>query len=351
MPDYDNQPELKTNYLIMKSIPPVLPVISCVFLAMTGCAELTEDDPFKIETLTADTITSSSAWITGSWERVDSSEIYIIDRKGFYVGLTPDPQKSGTQVFQYSYEGSPSGLILEKLTNLKPGTTHYFQAFINSKANNFFGDVKSFKTLAEGTSGTFMDKRDGHEYKWIRIGTQTWMAENLAFLSTYQSKPQEGSEIFVHSYIYGDDGTGSGIGNANQKIYGVLYNWPAASSACPEGWHLPADTEWNTLTDFLAYPEGGKMKESGLSHWNQPNQDATNSSGFTALPGGQRYQWGGYQRLGTHGYFWSSTEQDGNYAWERCLESAHNRCLRGNSSKAYGYSVRCVRNSTGPAVE
>ena len=147
---------------------------------------------------------------------------------------------------------------------------------------------------------------------------------------------------------------------SNYATYGVLYNWPAAmagassSSAnpsnvqgvCPDGWHLPSDAEWTELTDYLGGESiaGGKLKETGLSHWISPNSGATNESGFTALPGGRRIYDGHFYYIGLSGLWWSSTEDSSTYAWYRRWYHYPIHVTRNNATKEDGFSVRCVRD-------
>jgi len=175
--------------------------------------------------------------------------------------------------------------------------------------------------------GTFIDDRDNHVYKWVRIGDQIWMAENLSYNAGYVSK------------VYDNN-------SSNEAIYGRLYNWETAQTVCPSGWHLPSDIEWTQLTDFLGGDDiaGGKLKETGTIHWNIPNTDATNETGFSALPGGARRN--NLFFLGLHGYghWWSSTEYDTDNSWFRRMSYNNKRVLRGSDFKESGYSVRCVRD-------
>src|SRR5690554_1847166 len=142
-------------------------------------------------------------------------------------------------------------------------------------------------TIEETTSGTFIDSRDGNEYNWVQIGDQVWMVENLKYLPSVVG-PGTGSQTTPHYYVYGYDGTNVADAKAtdNYATYGVLYNWTTAMNACPDGWHLPSDAEWTELTDYLGGESvaGGKLKETGTTHWASPNTGATNETGFTALP-------------------------------------------------------------------
>ena len=190
------------------------------------------------------------------------------------------------------------------------------------------------------TSGTFIDNRDGHVYKWVKIGTQIWMAENLIY----------------------DAGSGSWnyFNDPAYATYGRLYDWETAKKACPAGWHLPDDSEWTILTDYVAGSKnarkgvvggnkaaGGKMKIDDTTFWKSPNKGATNASGFSALPGGLfDIRRGFFFQTRTGAYFWSSAEylDDSNMAWFRYLDYKQDSIYRDRSYKFFGLSVRCVRD-------
>ncbi|HOR61199.1 MAG TPA: FISUMP domain-containing protein [Bacteroidales bacterium] len=138
---------------------------------------------------------------------------------------------------------------------------------------------------------SFTDPRDNNTYRTVQIGNQIWMAENLKYLPSVVG-PGTGSKTNPYYYVY--DYVGTNVDAAKQSAiyttYGVLYNWEAAKTACPTGWHLPSDAEWTILTNYLGGEAvaGGKLKETGTTHWNSPNEGATNETDFTALPGGNR---------------------------------------------------------------
>jgi uncharacterized protein (TIGR02145 family) len=179
----------------------------------------------------------------------------------------------------------------------------------------------------------------GQTYNTVLIGSQCWMKENLNFATG-------------NSWCYDDD-------PANCGIYGRLYDWAtimngeASSNSvpsgvqgiCPDGWHLPSDAEWDIIVNYLGGygVAGGKMKEAGYAHWYSPNAGATNESGFTALPGGYRFD-GNFYVLGSNEFFWSSSEYDAAVAWRRNLYSSFEVVLRGSSLKGNGFSVRCLRD-------
>ncbi|NVO20192.1 MAG: hypothetical protein HXX13_10850 [Bacteroidetes bacterium] len=197
------------------------------------------------------------------------------------------------------------------------------------------------------TAGTFTDPRDGRVYKTLTLGNQTWIAENLKYLPAVVG-PATGSQTEPCYYVFGYDGTSIDEAKAiaNFTTYGVLYNWAAAMSACPAGWHLPDDAEWSQLIVHLGGESvaGGKLKETGTTHWNDPNTGATNETGYTALPGGRRNDDGTFLYSGYNGYWWSSTVFSSGTAWGRWMYYKSNGVSRDACNKEYGFSVICVKN-------
>lgn len=197
---------------------------------------------------------------------------------------------------------------------------------------------------------TFTDSRDGNVYKYIKIGNQVWMAENLRYLPSVSDPGIFSAEMPTY-YVYGYSGTSlaGAKGSFNYGAYGVLYNWAAAKVACPAGWHLPTNEEWTQLANYLGGKAvaGIKLKETGKTHWQSTNTDVTNQTGFTALPGGFRDFDGTFKSTGYRGYWWSATEGDELYsAWH--IHLSYNAGGLGMESFAYvkfaGISVRCVKD-------
>ncbi|MFZ4401314.1 MAG: protein kinase domain-containing protein [Bacteroidales bacterium] len=194
--------------------------------------------------------------------------------------------------------------------------------------------------------GSFTDPRDGKTYKTIKIGNQIYMAENLAYTGNngYQrgitdDKEWKNNSSYDGWCYYDNDKT-------NVKKYGVLYQWEAAKKACPDGWHLPTDKEWDELINFWGGETvaGGKLKEAGYTHWKRPNAGATNSTSFSALPGGFRDSSGKCNDVGTNGLWWSSTETNATNAWFRNMYYNDSDASRNDIYKTYGFSVRCLRD-------
>lgn len=194
---------------------------------------------------------------------------------------------------------------------------------------------------------TFTDPRDGNVYQTVSIGSQVWMAENLKYLPSVVG-PATGSETLPYYYVYDYDGTSvaDAKATANYSTYGVLYKWPAAIVGCPAGWHLPSDAEWTQLTDYLGGTAvaGGKLKEAGIEHWNEPNEGATNETGFSALPGGDRNYTEVFTDRGNFGYWWSATEYTPGYSWYRGMRYNGSNVFENYFFQKNGFSVRCIMN-------
>ena len=186
----------------------------------------------------------------------------------------------------------------------------------------------------------------------VTIGTQTWTLKNLD-VTTYRNGDEIPEVTDNTQWINLTTGAWCYYNNdqSNNATYGKLYNWYAVNDSrglAPEGWHIPSNAEWTTLTDYLGGSSvaGGKMKETGTSHWQSPNTGATNESGFSALPGGLRTPTPLFNSIGLGYFCWASTETD--------IESAHSRYLiydRADigggvygATKIIGRSIRCIKD-------
>jgi uncharacterized protein (TIGR02145 family) len=158
----------------------------------------------------------------------------------------------------------------------------------------------------------------GQTYKTVQIGDQIWMAENLNYNAS-------GSKCYNNN-------------STNCNIYGRLYNWTQATSACPSGWHLPSDDEWTMLTDYVGSSTAG-TKLKATNGWNS-NGNGTDDYGFSALPGGSGDSYYFYE-VGDYGSWWSSTENTASRAWYRDLGYGVGRY---SNDKSHLYSVRCVKD-------
>jgi len=202
---------------------------------------------------------------------------------------------------------------------------------------------------------------DGNYYNTVQIGNQCWLKENLN-TSHYRdgavipkvTDNTAWSNLGTDAYCWYNNDSAS-----YNNVYGKLYNWYSVSDSrilAPAGWHVATDSEWNIMEKFLdnavdttatglvGTDIGGKLKETGTTHWSSPNTGETNSSGFSALPGGLRLYNGTFYAIGGGGYWWSATEYDATFAWSRLLHYNNSQVFRNNPNKRYGFSVRCVRD-------
>ena len=192
----------------------------------------------------------------------------------------------------------------------------------------------------------------------VTIGKQTWMQKNLN-VSKYRdgtpipqvTNPNKWLHLKTGAWCYYENKT------ANGTIYGKLYNWYAVAGIhdndpftpnkilAPQGWHVPSDAEWTTLTTFLGEQvAGAKMKSTGTSLWISPNTAAANESKFTGLPGGYRFFNGTFYDIGGYGYWWSSSELSTTSAWGRSLNYNNGYAYSYDGYKENGFSVRCLRD-------
>ncbi|NLB64091.1 MAG: hypothetical protein GX801_08310 [Fibrobacter sp.] len=188
----------------------------------------------------------------------------------------------------------------------------------------------------------FTDYRDGTEYRYVTIGTQVWMAENLRYLPSLNGT--DTSSIVSRYYVYGYRGTsiGEAKGTENYQTYGALYNWPAALTACPAGWHLPDFTEWDVLAGYVGGRGIAGRKLKAISGWYN-NGNGIGQNGFAALPGGG-FHGGSFYNMSYSGYWWSATEYDASNAYYRYMNCSSDGMSLGNRYKRRGRSVRCVKD-------
>ncbi len=293
-------------------------------------------------------ISANSAIIGGN---VTNDGGTAITETGVYYSNSPSSDATGTKL----QIGNGTGSFSTSITSLIEDTSYYIKAYAINSVGTSYGTEKSFSTTI------LTDSRDGNIYNTVKIGTQWWMAENLKYLPSVVG-PTTGLQTIPYYYIYSYDGSDvtTAKATANYTTYGVLYNWPAAMNStvsstdnpsgvqgvCPTGWHLPGDAEWIQLTDYLGGKSvaGGKLKETGTSHWDDLNTGATNETGFTALPGGGRDDVAPFSGIGKFGFWWSATESSTTNARIRFMGYNSSDVYSYVFKKEYGFSVRCVRD-------
>ncbi len=287
-----------------------------------------------IALITSNTVLAQGVSISEDGSAADGSAMLdvISADKGFLPPRMTQAQRDGIS--------SPVAGLLIYQTNETPGYYYY-------NGSNWTGITG---TGAGAISTTACIDYDDNAYPTFTIGSQVWMAENLR-VTHYRNGDAIPNEIDAGNWAGLSTGVYCWYDNdqsANEK-YGALYNWYTVYDSrglCPEDWHVPTDAEWTTLTTYLGGTSvaGGKMKATS-DLWNSPNTDATNSSSFSGLPGGFRYNNGAFNSIGTSGLWWSSTESSSNSAWYRNLYYYNgNVYVYNNYGKQYGFSVRCLRD-------
>ena len=238
------------------------------------------------------------------------------------------------------------------------------QLLYTSVSGNYSTIVTDVPTGTKTTNFNFAacTDADGNNYTVVTIGTQTWMAENLkttqyndATAIPLVTDNTDWANLTTPGYCWYNDST------TYKDTYGALYNWYTVNTGklVPKGWHVPTDAEWTTLTDYVTANLGtslnvAKALAAATTDWTTYSATGTvgcnltlnNSTGFSALPGGNCSGSGGtFNGVGYNGYWWSSTEGNTFYAWYRIMVYDYSTVDRGYASKQSGFSVRCVRDS------
>jgi uncharacterized protein (TIGR02145 family) len=300
--------------------------------------------PPSAVTTSATNFSSSGATLNGTVNANNSSTTVTFE----YGNST----SYGTTVnaSQNPVTGNTPASVSAIINGLSPSTTYHFRVKATSSGGSSDGSDQTFNTTA--VTGTIADY-DGNNYNTVQIGTQIWMQANLN--TTRYSNGE-----YIPNVTY--PGAWGGPGGAYcdylntpsySDTYGKLYNYTAVvdlRNICPTGWHAPSDAEWVTLIDYCGGESvaGDKLKEAGSSHWGSGNA-ATNSSGFTALPGGYRDASSAFAAIGVFGRWWTTTEEVGNEPYIRGVDEGSTS----GRARAYfttGLSVRCLKGSL-PLVE
>jgi len=256
-----------------------------------------------------------------------------------------------------SHDGFGLGFFESTIIQLTPNTKYYVRAYATNSEGTAYGEQVTFNIWSDIvfnpdlTYGTVSDIV-GNDYKTIQIGSQVWMAENLKttkyrngdLIGTTTPATLDISAEATPKYQWAYDGDES-----NVAFYGRLYTWYAVTdirNICPTGWHIPSDVEWETLKSFLGGGNvaGGKLKETGTTHWLPPNEGATNETGFTALPSGVHSP-GWFGNIGIYSYFWcSATEPNKVDAVSQGIFTDAIFVVREANPKYSGCPVRCLKD-------
>jgi uncharacterized protein (TIGR02145 family) len=273
--------------------------------------------------------------------------------RGVAFGTSSSPTTSGT----ITNDGSGIGTFTSNLTGLTSSTSYYVRAYATNSNGTAYGNEVTFTTLpllGNSCPGTpTVTDIDGNIYNTVQTGSQCWMQSNLK-VSKYRNGDSIPTGLSNSAWQNATSGANSIYDNdtVNDGLYGKLYNHYAVMDTrglCPTGWHIPTDGEWWTFTFYNTNGSfgAGSLKSTATQPtpggWNSPNLDATNSSGFTALPGGIRRTSGGFDDVGYGGYWWSSSFF-GSVPYVRAIYHFSEYFNQHTRHRTEGISVRCLRD-------
>ena len=328
-------------------------------LALSNCRKKEEDKP-NTDPVAPTAYTSNASYISQTWATFNG--IVNAGNQLTTISFEYDTDSAFTNILTISaypdtLTGNTSTNRTANITGLTPNTTYYYRTKAVNPSGESYGVRYEFTTLEEEISdikfgfvpyGEVKDIED-NVYKTLKIGEQTWMAQNLAVTKYNDGEP---IPLVVTSSIWANTDTlekaaYSWYGNIEVK-YGALYNWYAVNSEklCPDGWRVPTNDDWAILIDTLggATVAGGKLKEAAYWHWAPPNVSGSNLSGFTALPGGYRSPNGAsYNALTKYGYWWTSSEVNSKTGIGHSLHYNYADIDEINIDKRAGASVRCIK--------
>jgi uncharacterized protein (TIGR02145 family) len=336
----------------MKILSVTILFITCIFLMLaTGCSK--KSDPAKgtpgIPAVTTAGVSDISPTSAACVSTVTSDGGDSVTSRGVCWSTTANPTIAGLHTF----DGTGTGTFESVLTGLTPNTPYYVRAYATNSIGTAYGNAQLFTTL-KITIDSVADI-DGNIYHVVPIGAHEWLRENL-HVKHYLNGDSIPSIKVDGQWKILTSGAYSTYDNlaANGSVYGYLYNWYALDDnrgICPTGWHLPSDAEWAELGNSLGGNDiaGGMMKstgsiEGGTGLWYAPNTGATNSSGFTGLPGGYRINYGTFYSLGNVAFFWSVSDTTSGNAWNFILDANNGELKRLFNLKTYGCSVRCCKD-------
>ena len=279
-----------------------------------------------------------------------------VSNRGVCWSTSPNPS---INLNTKTSNGNGTGEFSTTISGLVPNSTYYFRAFATNSNGTSYGNQFSFFNASD--TGQVFDV-EGNSYTMVPIGNQVWLKENLKVGKFRNGEPIP--QINVESLWAAIWNNGSptnqpafcyyGNNESNKPIYGNLYNWYAVNDPrglCPAGWHVPNQADWTILENELGgnAVAGGKMKSTGNSQdgtglWAKSNNQGTNSSGFTALPGGYRMVGGTFTLVSQHGFWWASDQTNDLNTIRRNIRYEFNSIQSGNSQKGDGCSVRCIKD-------
>ena len=312
-------------------------LLGFIIVIASSCELQRPASPPELSTIPVDSITSISAKSGGNITWDGGS---VITARGICWNTKVGP----TILDNITTEGEGEGSFKSILTGLISGTNYYVRAYATNSAGTSYGNEYIFITP--------LTDIEGNVYGTVVIGAQVWMTENLK-TSRYNDNSLIPNVTDNSVWLSLSSPAFCLYQNVDPEIsrkYGALYNWFAVNTGklCPDGWHIPSEDEWESLTGYLGGEDyaGGRLKEQGLIHWKSPNTGASNDYGFSALPGGYRTGAGSgsFRASGYIGWWWTGKEYDMNWARNRTIAFDTEEIAKGRGLKTNGYSVRCIKD-------
>lgn len=326
---------------------------------------------FTLDSLQYDAGADALRLFSNTYYAVDcnSNSCNEITDKGICWSSSPNPTVADTMLSS----GPGCAISLEQTVGgLNQGVTYYFRAYafvapdsvVYSNELVYSVPIDPAAVHSCGAIGVHnsnlnygsLTDQEGNVYKTIVIGNQEWMAENL---NTSIYRNGDPIENVVDDFQWSGLSTGAWCYYNNDSQYecpyGKLYNWFAVADSrdlCPAGWHIPTGSEWSVLFNYLdpnlGNPTaGGKLKSTGSQYWQEPNQDASNESGFSGLPGGSRGNYLSplpYENIGIVGRWWTSVGVFDYTAFNHFIYNNSGLVLGEDGYQTPGCSVRCLRD-------
>jgi len=325
----------------MKSFSKRLIVTLVCIIGLISCNKSSEinDSTDGTPTITTSAISSITTSSVTSGGNISSDGGSAIIARGVCWNTTQYPTISNN----ISSDGTGTGSFSSSIDNLEPETKYYVRAYATNSNGTKYGNEQSF-TTAKGER--IIKDKDGNVYHSVTIGTQTWMVENLI-----TTKYNDGTTIpnVTENTTWYSLTTGGYCDYNNATTYGTkyghLYNWYAVNTGklAPLGWHVATYDEWFILINYLGgyTVAGGKLKSS--TNWGTPNTGATNSTGFSAYPGGVKGP-SGFLGAGSSGDWWSSSAYSDTMGSLIFMRYDNAQCLGNRVEKYSGLSVRCIKD-------
>ncbi|MBS1940569.1 MAG: fibrobacter succinogenes major paralogous domain-containing protein [Bacteroidetes bacterium] len=300
-----------------------------------------------IPVLTTTAVSAVQATTASSGGTISIDGGAAITARGVCWSTSPDP----TTANNVTTNGTGTGNFTSNLTGLQPSTTYYLRAYATNAVSTVYGNEVQFTTTFIFIPSSGVTDITGNTYSTIILNNgQEWMAENLSTTTYSNGDPIPNvTDLSQWDTLITGGWAHVNFDSQYEIPYGKLYNWYSVvdpRNVCPNGWHVPTDTEWTMLTNYLGGENvaGDKMRSTGTQYWLGPNNGATNESGFTGLPGGCVNCVGGVNLLTFSATWWSASETGSGGYWFRYLYANTAELSRYGQNGGFGHSVRCVKD-------